>query len=114
MKNKKLFVSIFLLFIIIFMASSSFAEGHTIINEETNRAIAEFSKEINIIANILIAFSLVTSVLIVIIHFVRISGTYQHSLFRYRVLMQMGTSLLCTALMGIVGVLFKVYLAIFL
>lgn len=115
MLNKKKFILFLIIIIFIFINQAVFAtNNHEIINSETNKSINDFKNEINKIANICIVFSLVSSVLILIIHFIRLSLTFNNSILRYKVLENIGISLVCTSLMGAVGLIFKIYVGIYM
>lgn len=103
--------------IFIFLASSlmvSFADDkHKIINEETYEKIDEFKHEINYISNIIIAFAVVTSVLIFIIHFIRLSFHANQPMFRALVIKDIMITGVCTGLIGAISIIVKIYINIF-
>jgi hypothetical protein len=104
-------ITVFTLLVLLLIPS--FAYGDAIINAEVNKAIMEYKDEIKVIANILIGFSAVTSVLIFIIHFLRLGGLHSRPHKRKEVIKDLMVSGMCTAAIGGFGLLFRIYLSIF-
>ena len=98
-----------ILFSLIFIIPTefSYAEG------DTNEAIGEFKDTINKIANILLAIAALSSVLIFIIHFLRLGAAHNHPMSRYRIMKDIMVSGIVTALIGAIGLVFKLYVGIF-
>lgn len=115
--KKKKNIFIILLLIIISISSVALATEdfeHEIINEETIEAINDFKDEMSTISTYLIAFAAISSVLIFIIHFVRLGASHNHPIFRAKIIREMLVSGICTALIGAIGLIFKVYVSIFM
>lgn len=106
-------IVVMILIVAIFFPSMSFAEKD-IINEGVNKAIALYKDEIAILSNVMIAIAAVLSVLIFIIHFLRLGGYHTHPMMRKRAISDLFVSGICTALIGGFGVIFRIYLEIFI
>ena len=113
-KNRILKYILFLFIIILFSQSTVFATGYKIINDDTVKAVGEFKNEINFIANILLAIAAVSSVLIFILHFLKLGITFNHPMWRYRAIKDIWVSGICTALIGAIGLIFKLYVGIYM
>lgn len=113
--NQKI-LAIFLVFILVMSLSSAAlaVKEHEVINDDTMSAIGEFKDEIGVIGNFLIAFSAVTSVLVFIIHFVKLSISPSHPIMRHKIMMELLVSAVCTSLIGAIGLIFKLYIGVFL
>ena len=100
-------ISIMLLYI-----TPVFAAGSNI--EKTNEKLKEFKIFMDKYSNIILAFGLVTSVLIFIIHFIRLASTYNHPIARQEVIRDIGVTGLIIALMGGIGLVSKLVVTTFL
>lgn len=78
------------------------------VTTETITKLNEFKDTIDGFANIILAFGLVSSVLILIIHFIRLGGSESNPMQRNKVLKDIATTLVITALMGSVGLISKI------
>lgn len=109
-------MSIFLVFVILFSfnTSSVYAKENSGKNndprknidyEEVNEGISELRQEISFYSGMFSAFVLLTSVLILTIHFVRLATSYNHPLHRRKIMEDIATVLVTTALLGGVGII---------
>ena len=95
--------------------STVFASGeHEIINDETIEKIDDFKKEIGSITNIILAFVSITSVLIFIVHFIRLANSYDHPFLRRKVQSDLAVTAVVTALIGAIGIVAKIYIGIYM
>lgn len=85
-----------------------------IINNDTIGKIKAFKNEINFIANVIIAFAAVTSVLIFIVHFIRLANSYDHPITRKKIINDIYVTAICTALIGAVGLISKIFIGVYL
>lgn len=83
-------------------------------DEKVSDAIGEFKDTMNTISNIFLAISAVSSVLIFIIHFIRLASSYNHPMIRHKVIVDIMISGICTAGIGAFGLFFKLYIGIFM
>lgn len=114
MKNKKKLLMMAILIVLIASTQTSFAdEGYVIVNDETYEKINEFKDEISHISTIVIAFSAVTSVLIFIIHFIRLASSCNHPLIRSKILKDIAITGICTALIGAIGLISKIFINLY-
>lgn len=111
---QKLKIVTILVVFIMFMSTFSLANNVEIINPDSIEAVNDFKDYINTISTYIIAFAAVTSVLIFIVHFVRLASSYAHPMLRHKVLKEMFVSGICTALIGGIGLIFKIYVSIFM
>lgn len=111
-KNRYITLMIIIL-LLFFNTTIAFASEHEIINDDTVDKIAEFKDEINFISNIIIGFSAVSSVLIFIIHFIRLAGAQNNPTVRGKVLGDIMITGICTSLIGAIGIISKIYINIF-
>lgn len=79
-----------------------------------NKALGAFKGEINDLATFLIAFTLVTAILCLIIHFIRLQGSYSHPLIRRDILKDIFTVLICVSLLSAVGLIISLILNSFI
>lgn len=114
MKKLLLFVIILTLLTLNIAFSFASSEQHQIINEETYEKINDFKDEMNKISNIIMAFSLVTSVLIFVIHFIRLAfHAGGKPMMRSLVIRDIMISGVCTGLIGAIGLIMKIYVNLF-
>lgn len=112
--SKKMLILIIVLLSIVSTCVISFAgNNHEIINNETYEKIDDFRKEINTLTNIAIGFAAVTSVLIFIIHFIRLAFNAGQPMLRALVIRDIMITGVCTALIGGIGIIVKIYINIF-
>lgn len=114
MSKNKLFkyLLVFLVIIfILFINNISYVSAVGINLEDTNVKILEFKKVVDFFSNIAIAFSLLTSVLLLIIHFIRLAGSNAHPLLRHDVIRDIGVTGIITASIGAIGLLSKLVAA---
>lgn len=117
MKKYRFLVTLIAILVLLFAFQLTvFANNgeHEIINEETTEKINEFKAEIGSIINIALAFISVTSVLIFIIHFIRLANAYDHPLFRRKVMEDISTSAIVTALIGGIGLVSKIFIGMYM
>mgnify|MGYP001156486688 FL=1 len=109
-------LSILLIVILLLFLSNSlvFANEHQIINEKTVEKINDFKNEVGSITNIFLAFASITSVLIFIIHFIRLANSYDHPFTRRKVLNDIGTTAIVTGLIGAIGLITKLFIGIYM
>lgn len=82
--------------------------ANEIIKPETNTKLAEFAELVSNYADILIAFALSTSVLIFIIHFIRLANSFDHPFMRRQVQRDIFITGIVTALIGGITIVVKV------
>lgn len=116
MKKYRLFtVSIVVLVLLFAFQLTVFAAGeHEIINDETKEKIDDFKTEIGSITNVILAFVSVTSVLIFIVHFIRLANSYDHPFLRRKILNDIGTTAIVTGLIGAIGLITKLFIGIYM
>lgn len=116
-KHKYLILIIAMLIFLLFPISS-FADDTVIDIDErdktttshidydgVNEGIAALNSELGIYKSFFIAVSLILSVGILIIHFVRLAMVYDHSLHRRKVIEDIGVTLFVISLMGVGGLI---------
>lgn len=108
-----MFKKIVVLVLVLMMLMPQTAFANQIINNGVNQALVEYKDEIGMIANLIIAFSAIFSVLIFIIHFMRLGFAGSDPKKRSEVIQSLAISAICTAITGGFGLFFKIYLEIF-
>ncbi len=116
MRKYRFFSILFIVIILLSLFhSTAFAGGeHEIINDETIEKIDDFKKEIGSITNIILAFVSITSVLIFIVHFIRLANSYDHPFLRRKVQSDLAVTAVVTALIGAIGIVAKIYIGIYM
>lgn len=82
-------------------------------NETTNNELALLKDDVSVLVNYAIGFALLTSVLIFIIHFLRLASANSDPRKRSAVLHDITTTIIITALLGGIGVISKIFVNMF-
>lgn len=96
---KKSAIIIFVVLMLIFTSSIAFAAGGT------NEALANFQEVVGKYGDILMAFALSTSVLIFIIHFIRLANSYDHPFLRRQVQRDIFITGIVVAMIGAIRII---------
>lgn len=102
---KRFIVLILIIMLIMLSSSTVFADGNT------NIALMKFQQTVDKYGDVLMGFALSTSVLIFLIHFIRLANSYDHPFMRRQVQRDIFITGIAVAMIGAIGVIGKIVAA---